>query len=65
MAKYINPLKAYSDKIDREIDLGVRQQGVEYLIKMNEEVNKIVKQNGLKTKDYKKMREEQQNGNKE
>ena len=64
MAKDINPLKAYSDKKAEEFDLGVEKEGVDYLIKMNEEVNAFVKQNCLKTKDYKKFSEEQRNGKK-
>ena len=65
MAKDINPLKSYSDKKAKEFNEGVKSGGVEYLVKMNEELNTIVKQKGLKTKDYKIVRKEQYNGNKD
>lgn len=64
MVQNINPLRAFNDKKAKEFDLGVEKEGVDYLIKMNEEVNAFVKQNGLKTKDYKKFSEEQRNGKK-
>ena len=44
MLKNINPLKSYSDKKAKEFNEGVKSGGVEYLVKMNEEVNIIVKQ---------------------
>lgn len=64
MAKDINPLRSYSDKKAKEFNDGVQEQGVEYLIKMNNENNAVIMQKGLKSKDYKKVREGQ-NGNKD
>ena len=61
MAKDINPLKDYSEQRSKEFNDGVAKYGVEYLIKLNEEVNAVYEQKGVKTVDYKKIREEQTN----
>lgn len=62
MAEYINPLKAHSEQKAEELNQGVEKYGVEYLIKINEQVNAMYEQRGLKTVDCKKIREEQENG---
>ena len=58
----INPLKAYSEQKANELNIGVEKYGVDYLIKINEEVNNMYKKKGIQTVDYKKVKEEQQDG---
>ena len=62
MAEYINPLKTSSEQKAKEFNQGVEKYGVEYLIKINKGVNNYYKQHDIKTVDYKKIKEEQENG---
>lgn len=57
----INPLKFNSEKKANEFNAGVEKYGADYLIKLNEEVNNMYKQRGVKTADYKKVKEELEN----
>ena len=61
MTKDINSLKVRSQQKAEDLNIGVEKYGVDYLIKVNTEVNEMYKQKGFKTKDYKELMEEQQN----
>ena len=57
----VNPLKVSSKQKAEEFNLNVEQYGVDYLIRLNKEVNDMYKQKGVKTKDYKEVMEELEN----
>ena len=57
----VNPLKVSSKQKAEEFNLNVKKYGVDYLIRLNKEVNEMYKQNGVKTKDYKEVMEELEN----
>lgn len=57
----INPLKVSSKQKAEEFNLNVEKYGVDYLIRLNKEVNDMYKQKGVKTKDYKEVMEELEN----
>ncbi len=57
----VNPLKVSSKQKAEEFNLNVEKYGVDYLIRLNKEVNDMYKQKGVKTKDYKEVMEELEN----
>ena len=59
----VNPLKVSSKQKAEEFNLNVEKYGVDYLIRLNKEVNDMYKQKGVKTKDYKEVMEELENEN--
>ncbi|MFQ6723873.1 MAG: hypothetical protein ACLRFE_00880 [Clostridia bacterium] len=59
MQKRINRLYSSSAKKALEFEKGVELEGIEYLRKVNAEVNTFIKQNNIKAKDYVKVQKQQ------
>ena len=58
MNEMTNHLQDSRDSKIKQFELGVATEGIEYLKKMNKQVNKRVKEMNLKTKNYLDLRHE-------
>lgn len=59
MEEKINPLWENRDKKIQEFELGITRDGIEYLKKINKQINNRVKEKNFKTKSYIEMQKQQ------
>lgn len=59
MEEKINPLWENRDKKIQEFELGIARDGIEYLKKINKQINNRVKEKNFKTKSYIEMQKQQ------